>query len=174
MPVVVVPSDPAWPAAFEAEGDLLGGWLGPWLDGGIHHIGSTSVPGLAAKPTLDMIAGVRDLRRARRAIGVLTDLGYVHAEHRPRALWFYRPVGGEPGAHSHHLHLTRPGSDLWRERLGFRDALLADPALAAQYEALKLQLAAGHGDDPPAYSRGKREFVAGVLAGVGVRLRPPA
>lgn len=102
----------------------------PWLAGGLHYVGSTAVPGLVAKPILDMIAGVRDLTDASAAIGALAALSYAHAEHRPRALCFYKPAGAAPQHHSCHLHLTAPGSDLWRERLAFRDALRADPELA--------------------------------------------
>ena len=71
---------------------------------------------------------------------------------------------------THSLHLTRPGSDLWRERLAFRDALRVDPALVAEYEALKLGLAEAHPADVVAYTTGKRAFVGRVLAGAGVPL----
>jgi GrpB-like predicted nucleotidyltransferase (UPF0157 family) len=70
---------------------------------------------------------------------------------------------------THNLHLTEPGSDLWRERLAFRDLLRADPALAGEYEALKLRLAQEHRTDVAAYTAGKRDFVAGVLATVGMQ-----
>lgn len=164
--------DPEWVRRFEAERAALEQALAPWLDGRVEHIGSTSVPGLAAKPTLDMIAGVRDLEESRAAIGPLAAMGYVHAPHRPRALWFYKPPDSEPAEHTHHLHLTRPGSDLWRERLGFRDALRANPALAREYEALKRHLAVVHRNDEAAYGRAKRTFVTGVLADNGVVLQP--
>jgi GrpB-like predicted nucleotidyltransferase (UPF0157 family) len=120
--VQVAAYDPVWPGRFEAEQASLEQVLAPWLLGGIHHIGSTAVPGLAAKPVLDMIAGVRDLDEATAAINVLSRLSYAHAPHRPRALWFYKPAFAGT-AHTHHLHLTEPGSDLWQERLAFRDAL---------------------------------------------------
>src|SRR5919109_19140 len=81
--VVVVPYDRGWPDRFDAERQLLERALGPWLDGGIHHVGSTAVPGLAAKPTIDMMAGVRDLLEARAAFGALAELSYVSSPHRP-------------------------------------------------------------------------------------------
>jgi GrpB-like predicted nucleotidyltransferase (UPF0157 family) len=68
------------------------------------------------------------------------------------------------------VHLTEPESDLWRERLVFRDELRRDPALVAEYEALKLRLAREHADDASAYTAGKRAFVVRVLAGAGVTL----
>jgi GrpB-like predicted nucleotidyltransferase (UPF0157 family) len=97
-------------------------------------------------------------------------LGYGHAEHRPQALWFFKP--GERGLEwrTHHLHLTEPGSDLWRERLAFRDALRADPELAAEYADLKARLSAEHGVCDPSYARDKRSFVARVLASAGITL----
>jgi GrpB-like predicted nucleotidyltransferase (UPF0157 family) len=71
---------------------------------------------------------------------------------------------------THSLHLTEADSDLWRERLAFRDALRANPALAAEYQALKLQLAQEHREDVAAYTAGKRAFVARVLASAGIQL----
>jgi GrpB-like predicted nucleotidyltransferase (UPF0157 family) len=99
-------------------------------------------------------------------------MGYVHAEHRPRALYFYRRATGDPGVDTHHLHLTEPGSDLWRERLAFRDALRADPELVGAYRDLKRRLADEHPGDLSAYTAGKRDFVATVLAGAGIELPP--
>lgn len=72
----------------------------------------------------------------------------------------------------HNLHLTEPGSALWRERIAFRDALRADPVLAAEYARLTLALSARAGMDLRAYTDGKRELVARVLAAVDVQLRP--
>jgi GrpB-like predicted nucleotidyltransferase (UPF0157 family) len=159
MPVVVVPYDPEWPRLFEAERARLEALLAPWLEGGIHHVGSTSIPGVAAKPILDMIAGVRDFEEARAAYEPLLALGWEHTPHRPGiAHHFSKPMFG--------LHLTEPGSDLWRERLAFRDSLRADPALAAEYEALKLRLAREH--DDAGYTPAKRTFVAAVLARSGI------
>jgi GrpB-like predicted nucleotidyltransferase (UPF0157 family) len=141
--------------------------LAPWLEGGIHHVGSTAVPGLAAKPFVDMIAGVRDLDEALAAYEPLSAQGYVHTPHRPSVAHHFdkQSSGGRFG-----LHLTEAGSDLWRERLAFRDALRGDPALCAEYEALKLRLASEHPDDLAAYTAGKRAFVARVLAVSGLQL----
>jgi len=92
--VVLVPYDPAWVTAFEVEREVLQAALQPWLRGGVEHIGSTSIPGLAAKPIIDMLAGVADFRKASAAEGALRDLGYTRAEHRPHeALHFFRPHG---------------------------------------------------------------------------------
>ena len=157
----VVPYDPEWPRQFEAERARLEDVLDPWLEGGIRHIGATSVPGLAAKPLIDMMAGVRELEEARAAYGSLLAAGWEHTPHRPGiAHHFSKPGFG--------LHLTEPGSDLWNERLAFRDALRAHPELAAEYASLKLRLAKEHADDIAAYTAGKRDFVGRVPARSGL------
>jgi GrpB-like predicted nucleotidyltransferase (UPF0157 family) len=162
----IVRYDPAWPEQFRAGACKLTELLGPWLATPVEHIGSTSLPGLAAKPILDMMAGVHDLHSARNAIPVLASHGYTHAQHRPATLWYHKArTESEP---EHGLHLTEPGSSLWRERLAFRDALRTDPLLAGQYQELKQRLAA-HTGDFAAYTAGKREFIVLVLARAGVR-----
>jgi GrpB-like predicted nucleotidyltransferase (UPF0157 family) len=173
MPIRVLAYDPEWPVRFDRERRLLVPLLAPWLCGGVHHIGSTAVPGLAAKPIIDMMAGVRDLAGSRPAIAVLAGHGYVHAPHRREAHWFYKSPSSRREDSTHALHLTEPGSDLWRERLAFRDALRADPALRAEYQALKLDLAGVH-EDLAAYTADKRAFVARVLATAGITLAPRA
>ncbi len=161
--VLIVAYDPAWPARFEAERELLERVIGPWLAGGIHHIGSTSIPGLAAKPVIDIVAGVAELEQARAALAPLAAHGYESTPHRPRTHHFSK---GAAPLYTHHLHLTEPGSDLWLERLAFRDALRASPELAAEYGELKLRLAR----DPATYTVSKRPFVARVLAGAGITI----
>lgn len=159
---VVVPYDPAWPGMFEAERERLEEALRAWLEGGIHHIGSTAVPGLTAKPIIDMLAGVRNLDEAREAFPALEALGYSHAPHRPEAHRFGRP--------GYHLHLTEPGSDLWRERLAFRDALRNEPELRHEYANWKVEHASVTGAD--AYTASKWPLVARVLAEAGIELKP--
>ena len=147
--------------------------LAPWLDGEIEHIGSTAVTGLAAKPVIDMLAPVRDLEGARSAFEPLRSVGYEYREHRPEAHAFAKPGGAAWWQTTHGLHLTERGSDLWVERLAFRDALRADPALAAEYEEWKLREANAAGADGP-YAASKFDFVARVLADAGVELKPDA
>ncbi len=172
MPVAVVAHRPGWADEFAAERDRLVPHLAPWLTGGLHHVGSTAVAGLAAKPVIDMVAGVASLAGARAALPVLAELGYGHADHRPHeALWFFLPSTSAERLDERrcHLHLTAVGSDLWVERLAFRDALRADAGLAREYEELKLALAR-EADGIEGYTAGKRAFVARVLAGAGVAL----
>lgn len=167
MTIDVVSYDPAWPVQFQAEAAALTEVLRPWLAGPVEHVGSTSVPGLPAKPILDMMASVHDLTSATDSVPVLSRLGYVHYEHRPATLAFYKQEPGKPGKDSHHLHLAEQTSSLWRERLAFRDALIADPDLARQYQELKDQLAAAS-TDLAVYTADKRAFVVRVLDEAGI------
>ncbi|HST24388.1 MAG TPA: GrpB family protein [Gaiellaceae bacterium] len=164
-----LPYDPRWPVLFEEEAAVLRETLAPWVVGDVHHVGSTSIRGMAAKPVIDMIAGVRDLEGARDAFEPLGRLGYGRVEHRKDAHAFHKPPDAPTQwEHTHHLHLTVPGSDLWRERLAFRDALRGDPCLVREYTEWKLAQY-GRPTSPPA---SKRPFVARVLAAQGVVLKP--
>ena len=169
MDPVGVPYDPGWVAAFEAERAVLRRVLAAWLTSGVEHVGSTSVPGMPAKPVIDMLAGVVHLDDVGSADAALAGLGYVYRPHRPEARLFLRTDPGT-GLDTHHLHLTEPGSALWVERLTFRDALRAHAAFARQYAAWKRQHAT---DDPAAaYDATKTPFVARVLAAHGVPVKP--
>jgi GrpB-like predicted nucleotidyltransferase (UPF0157 family) len=115
------------------------------------------------------VAGVAGFEEARAAFEPLTQMSYVSDPHRPGiAHHFAKPSRHLPEM-TYGLHLTEQGSDLWRERLAFRDALRGNADLAAEYEALKFRLAHEHPDDLQAYTHGKRAFVARVLASVGLR-----
>jgi GrpB-like predicted nucleotidyltransferase (UPF0157 family) len=167
---IVSAYDPDWPRRFEAERTILEGTLGPWLDGNLEHVGSTAVPGLAAKPIIDMIAPVRDLATARGAFEPLLDLGYEHREHRPEAHAFQKPAHAHWWEATHSLHLAERDSDIWRERLAFRDALRVNPGVAAQYQEWKLREARAAGAPSP-YAEDKFQFVAHVLAEAGITLK---
>lgn len=170
MSVLVAAYSSSWAGLFEQEAAVLRSRLAPWLSGTVEHVGSTAVPGLAAKPILDMLAGVRDLGEASAAVPVLADLGYRHADHRPdEALWLFKQPGDTYEQRTHQLHLTLTGSALWRERLAFRDALRRDAGLLSEYASLKGDLAGRA--DLAAYTQGKRAFVSRVLAAEGVELR---
>jgi len=167
--ITVAPYSAGWPDAFRREANLLEPYLSPWLSDGMEHIGSTAIPGLAAKPVLDMLAPVSNLLAAREAIPALAEHGYQHADHRPEeALWFYKQAGDDYELRTHQLHLTRPNSRLRLERLGFRDALREDACLRDDYAALKSALS--NASDLRAYTDGKRAFVSQVLASRGIAL----
>jgi GrpB-like predicted nucleotidyltransferase (UPF0157 family) len=122
--------------------------LAQWLIGPVEHIGSTSVPGLAAKPIIDMMAPVRSLSEAAAAIEVVTALGYRNGNHRPEeAHYFFKPETDSWWIRTHQLHLTEPTSVLWRRRIAFRDLLRHRADYRSRYEQLKRDLAHAHGPD---------------------------
>jgi GrpB-like predicted nucleotidyltransferase (UPF0157 family) len=162
-PIQLEPPDPGWPARFEQERVALEGAIGEWILGGIHHVGSTAVPGLEAKPIIDILAGVPDLGTAHACFGPLADLGYLYAPYLPEEMhWFCKP---HPARRTHHLHLVPTSSKRYRDELAFRDRLRADPQIASRYVALKRELAERHLDDREAYTEGKSAFVAATLQG---------
>src|ERR1041384_6947813 len=98
----VAPYDPAWPARFEEERALVAGAIAPWLVGAIEHVGSTAIPGLAAKPVIDLMAGVASLPASRPALPALEGIGYLYAPHRAAVMhWLCKP---SPVLRTHHLH----------------------------------------------------------------------
>jgi GrpB-like predicted nucleotidyltransferase (UPF0157 family) len=154
--------DPDWPARFQSEAAVLADVLGPWITGGVHHVGSTAVPGLAAKPVIDIMVGVLDLGSSRPCIDLLAPLDYCYAPYREDEMhWFCKP---SPARRTHHLHLVPTGSRRFTDVLAFRDYLRAYPHVAGQYEQTKRQLAARHVDDRQAYTDGKSAMVATITA----------
>lgn len=163
--VAVVPYDSAWPARFDAEKELLDRAIGSLVSGGIHHVGSTAVPGLAAKPVIDILVGVEDLTSSRACFSKLAELGYQYAPYRTEEMhWFCKP---SPAHRTHHLHLVPAGSRRYREELAFRDILRTRPDLAERYQALKQQLAIKHRNDREAYTEAKQSFITEALASDG-------
>ena len=161
-PVRIEPYDPAWLTKFEEERALLADTIGDWVVGGIHHVGSTAVPGLAAKPIIDILAGVVDLTSSRPCIDLLAKLDYVYAPYRADEMhWFCKP---DPSRRTHHLHLVPADSNRFRDELAFRDHLRAHPVAAADYEALKRELARRFEHDREAYSEAKGEFIRSILS----------
>ena len=154
-PVEIVTYDPAWPATYAAERDRLT----PLLPAGaqLHHFGSTAVPGLAAKPVIDMIALVSDLDAP---ISALVQRGGYQYPHAFNATLAHRRFLCYPTAahRTHHLHLVDDPGELER-RLRFRDRLRGDPVLADEYVALKRALAERYRNDREMYTEAKSEFV---------------
>jgi GrpB-like predicted nucleotidyltransferase (UPF0157 family) len=156
-PIKIVAYDPSWPVQFQEETDVLRQALAPWLVGAIEHIGSTAVPGLSAKPVIDIMAGVQTLEESRPAIAVAARLGYCYAPYQAELEhWFCKP---SPAFRTHHLHLIPTGSPQWLRPIAFRDYLRAHSDVALEYEALKRRLAQEHCLDREAYTEAKRPFI---------------
>lgn len=131
--------------------------IGEWIVGGIHHVGSTAVPGLEAKPTIDILAGVRDLDESRACFEPLAQLGYLYAPYLLDEMhWLCKP---HPSRRTHHLHLIPAGSKRYVDEQAFRDRLREDPEVAAEYLALKRNLAHRFANDREAYTNAKSDFV---------------
>lgn len=157
-------SSPLWPAIFEIERDALAALFpGPGIQ--IEHIGSTAVPGLVAKPVIDILLGAPDLGVIEAQIPALEAQGYEYVPAFERAMpdrRYFRRLQGPPAAF--HLHAVARGGSFWNRHLAFRDALRADPVLAARYGALKRLLAARFPLDREAYTEAKGGFIREVLA----------
>ena len=126
----------------------------------LEHIGSTSVPGMSAKPIIDILAGRPPQSRTPAYIAAIRQLGYEHkgANGVPGREYFHR---GSP--RSHHLHLVSWSSGIWDEYVVFRDLLRDDPGIARDYEALKRELAITFADDRRAYTEGKAGFIRAAI-----------
>lgn len=161
-PVELVPYDRAWTEKFESERELLARVLDEWLVGSIEHVGSTAVPGLVAKPVIDIMVGVESLAASEPAIRVLAGFDYCYSPYKTDVMhWFCKP---RPEHRTHHLHLIPFGSELWRDRLLFRDTLRCDRDVAELYQNLKQDLATRFRYDREAYTDGKSDFIARILA----------
>jgi GrpB-like predicted nucleotidyltransferase (UPF0157 family) len=160
-PVHIVPYDARWPSQFDEERKVLLEAIELWLAGPIEHIGSTAIPGLAAKPVVDIMAGVESLDASRNAIARLEHRGYCYYPYRPDVEhWFCKP---SPAFRTHHLHLVPFQSRLWIEQIAFRDYLRARPDVALEYAGLKSRLAERHRFDREAYTDAKGPFVQRIL-----------
>ena len=168
----IAPYDSRWPDLFRREAEHLRSCIPTALIRRIEHFGSTAVPGLAAKPIVDMLVQVTSLRAAQTEIApVLEVQGYDY---------FWRPTFGDDvppwyaffirrdhrGIRTHHIHMVtsrRPFLEHW-ERLLFRDYLIAHPQTSRAYERLKIELAAAHPNNRVAYTNGKTAFIQRITA----------
>ncbi len=166
MPSIsVVDYDPSWPEVFEQLRANVLNTLGSTAIA-VEHVGSTSVPGLAAKPVVDMSIVVADDAGVAKAIELLATLGYKHLGNLgiDGREAFANPSGLPP----HHLYVCPRGSVGLRNHLAFRDCMQADPAAVQEYGRLKKRLAVQFPEDIDAYVDGKTGFIVGMLAKAGM------
>ena len=158
----LVEYSPEWPKMFEVEKGNLICLLGGYLEGGIEHIGSTSVQGLIAKPVIDIMFGVVSLDASRGAIELLTRAGYQYSAYKGDIMhWFCKPSFEH---RTHHLHLVPFESPLWSERLCFRDRLRSSEVLKQEYSSLKRELARRYQNEREAYTDEKWPFIESELS----------
>lgn len=156
--VVLADPHPGWVTLYEAERQRLQEAIGPLIVG-IEHFGSTSIPGIKAKPILDILVGLPDFEAGAALVGPMEELGYdyVGTQMVPDDHLFGL---GQPRRHL--VHAVVHGGYHWVRNLRFRDALRADPSLAAAYEALKVDLAARFGNERASYTAAKKTFIDAI------------
>jgi GrpB-like predicted nucleotidyltransferase (UPF0157 family) len=162
--VILTAFSPDWPTQFHAIREDLLAVFTP-LVVTIKHIGSTSVPGLSAKPVIDVLLGARSLKDIESKIKPLSEIGYSYVHKYeceiPMRRYFVRASTTSLRVH---LHAVELGSRIWQAHLAFRDRLRADANLCAQYQALKLRLAEEFANDKSGYTDAKGPFIQDVLA----------
>ncbi len=158
-PIRIEPYDPRWPSMFEEDRRRILEAVGEYVSA-VVHIGSTSVPGLAAKPIIDVMVAIKSLADAPACVAPLAAIGYEYVPKyetvMPERRYFRR---GPHGAGTHHLHMVERSSEFWEVHLLFRDYLRSHAEAAAEYEKLKRDLAAEHGSDRGAYTDAKTDFI---------------
>ena len=160
--VQVVYYNPLWASIFQEESTRLAQALGS-LAVDIQHIGSTSVPGLAAKPILDMGVAVVQETDVATCVPLLESLGYSYRGDRGASEGHFFDQGHEQQL-THYLHMLLVNNPSWQNYLRFRDYLIAHPTIRDQYMQLKQQLAIQYPADRAAYTAAKAQFIQHILA----------
>jgi GrpB-like predicted nucleotidyltransferase (UPF0157 family) len=161
-PVIIVDYDPAWPILYEKEKKQILEAVGKKILA-IEHIGSTAVPGLGAKPIIDIMAGVHGQIEADECLTLLEKIGYTDVTPEPdNSEWFYC-LG--KGRHSvgYHLHLVKFPSNRWNKQLFFRDYLRGHPDVAEKYFKLKKELSEKYRSDRVGYTDAKTAFIEKII-----------
>jgi GrpB-like predicted nucleotidyltransferase (UPF0157 family) len=154
--------DPRWADEFAKEKIVLEAIFGGAAQA-IEHVGSTAVPGLSAKPIIDIEIGLKNFSNWRKFVPQLEAAGYTYMQNRVKPDEVFMPKGPET-SRTHYLHLTQFDSQEWLQVLRFRDTLRENESLRREYGRLKQQLAEKFPADREAYSRGKAAFIERVSA----------
>jgi GrpB-like predicted nucleotidyltransferase (UPF0157 family) len=160
-PIIVADYDPKWPELFEALRASIASALGD-LAAAIEHVGSTAVPGLAAKPVIDIDVLLSFADCLQEAIVRLAPLGYAHRGDLDIA--GREAFSHPPGQPAHHLYVCPPDSGEYRRHIAFRDYLRGHPESATVYGELKRNLARQYSQDRERYGAGKDAFVKDLLS----------
>lgn len=157
-PIRIVPHDPQWPDHYAREHGRISHTLGRRVSV-IEHIGSTAVRDLAAKPIIDIMAGVADSTAAEDCLQPLAEIGYTGVTAQPGIPGWHYCIARLGSDLSFHLHLVTHPSLHWDRHILFRDYLRRHPEVAGQYGELKTRLAREYTADRQAYTEGKAEFI---------------
>lgn len=156
--VEVVPHNPKWRDAFEVESKYIADVLGENCVA-IHHIGSTAIPGISAKPIIDILVEVQDITKVDEQNSVMKSLGYeVMGEYGIPCRRFFRKDSKED-VRTHHIHIFEIGSPQIARHLAFRDYMIAHPEDAQKYSELKRDLAEKYPHNIDEYMDGKDSFI---------------
>jgi GrpB-like predicted nucleotidyltransferase (UPF0157 family) len=156
--VEVVPHNPQWRDAFEAEAKQVAAALGEHVVA-VHHIGSTAIPNIYAKPVVDLLVEIRDITEVDNRSSAMESLGYeVMGEYGIPGRRYFRKDNAE-GIRTHHLHAFEAGSAEVERHLTFRDYMVAHPVDAQRYSELKRRLAEEHPQSMDGYMDGKDGFI---------------
>lgn len=164
--VSLSPYDPRWPERFAEERQRIAGACAPTAVR-VEHVGSTAVPGLAAKPVLDCLVGLNSLEReGSSCVAALVRAGYRYKPEFEESMPFrrYFTRNAPDGTRIANVHMVEVGSRFWRATLAFRDALRADRELREGYEAAKRHAVEVSPDDVHRYNDAKAPFIHRVLA----------
>ena len=155
--IIVIPHDENWQELFSLEKERLTELLGDHVLS-IHHIGSTAIPNIKAKPIIDILVEVKNIEKMDEFNDPMIQEGYQpRGEHGiPRRRYFVKSKGV---IHTHHLHMFQTGNPEIERHLSFRDYLIAHPEEAQTYSNLKVELARKYPEDSPRYTTGKDEFI---------------
>jgi GrpB-like predicted nucleotidyltransferase (UPF0157 family) len=164
-PVIIVDYNPMWPTLYEEERAQILHAIGEYI-GDIQHVGSTSVPGLGAKPIIDIMIGIHNLSLVEKCVQPFQNLGYEYRGEFgiPNRHYFRKPPDTLSTHRTHHIHMVETNHDGWRKTLLFRDYLRTHPEDAKQYEELKRTLADKFGSDREGYTDAKTDFIETILA----------
>ncbi len=164
-PVIIVEYDPTWPILYEVERTHILNAIGGFIED-IQHVGSTSVPGLGAKPIIDIMIGIHKLSLVDKCVQPLQSFGYDYMGEFgiPDRHYFRKPPEALTTHRTHHIHMVETNHDGWKRNVLFRDYLRTHPEDANQYEVLKRALAKQFGSGREGYTDAKTEFIEAVLA----------
>ncbi len=170
-PIILADYDPAWPVLFAEEEVWLREAIGEWA-ADIQHVGSTAIPGIAAKPIIDIAIHLRSLLDGFKCITPLVELGYecLGEYGIPGRIYFRKgtstPLPGQSHGgvgRTHQIHMYETGHEQYEKQIVFRDYLRSRAEAAREYEGLKRELAVRHAGDLEAYAMAKSDFVREVL-----------